>query len=340
MKLRTELGKNSYDVVIERGSLSKLGELLDLDRKTLIVTDTGVPSVYTQIAASQAGRAVTVTIPQSEGGKTLESYSTILKAMLDNSFTRKDCVIAVGGGMVGDVAGFAAASYMRGVDFYNVPTTLLSQIDSSVGGKTAVNFGGVKNIVGAFYQPKKVVVDPDVLVTLDKRKIAEGLCEGLKMAAVFDEELFRAFENGEYENDVEKIVVGSLKIKINVVEKDEKEKDLRKLLNFGHTVGHGIESVYKDRYFHGECVALGMLPMCSDKARKRILPVLEKLGLPTEYDFDLDKVFEEVDHDKKGEGDGVTAVFLDDIVKCRLEYITYKDLRRRVDNYLSGEDAK
>ena len=144
--------------------------------------------------------------------------------------------------MVGDLAGFAASAYMRGIDFYNIPTTLLSQIDSSIGGKTAINFGGVKNIVGAFYQPKKVLIDPDLLKTLPPRQISNGLAEAIKVGLTSDEKLFDIFENGEIGSRLDEIIVRALTVKKNVVEQDEKEAGLRRILNFGHTVGHGIES--------------------------------------------------------------------------------------------------
>lgn len=334
MILRTELGKDSYDVVISRGALDKAGELLDLDRKTLVVTDSGVPRAYSEKVATAAKDAHIVTFPMGEKSKSLSVWQTLLSEMLERSFTRRDCVVAVGGGVVGDLAGFAAASYMRGIDFYNVPTTSLSQVDSSVGGKTAVDFCGVKNIVGAFHQPKKVLIDPSVLSTLDKRQFSNGLAEALKMAATFDRDFFALFEKEMTDEVTEEIIARAIKAKKYVVEQDEKEKGLRRALNFGHTVGHGIESVYGDRFFHGECVSLGMLPMCSERAEKRIRASLERLGLPTKFEYDIDRVFEAVSHDKKGEGDSVNAVFVDEIGSHRIEKITYGALKKRVENYL------
>ena len=158
-----------YDIVLERGSLKKAGQLLELGRRVLVVTDEGVPPEYAGCVASQCREAIVVTVPRGEGSKSFEQLERLLSAMLEASFTRGDCVVAVGGGVVGDLSGFAASCYMRGIDFYNIPTTLLAQVDSSVGGKTAVNFGGVKNIVGAFYQPKKVIIDPETLKTLERR---------------------------------------------------------------------------------------------------------------------------------------------------------------------------
>ena len=189
------LNENSYDIVVERGLLKNAGKHLGLNRRVLVVTDSGVPASYAQSVAKQCAKPVICTIETGEGSKSLETFGHLLQTMMDHGFSRKDCVVAIGGGVVGDLSGFAASAYMRGIDFYNIPTTLLSQIDSSIGGKTAINFGGVKNIVGAFYQPKKVLVDPDLLKTLPERQISNGLAEAIKMALTSDEELFDIFEN-------------------------------------------------------------------------------------------------------------------------------------------------
>jgi 3-dehydroquinate synthase len=157
MILHLDLKENGYDIVLERGALSRAGEVLNLDRKVLVVTDSGVPAQYAKTVAAQCKDAVIVTVPQGETSKCFATFEMLCKKLLEGGFTRTDCVIAVGGGVVGDLVGFVAASYMRGVDFYNIPTTLLSQVDSSVGGKVAVDLGNVKNTVGAFYQPKKVL---------------------------------------------------------------------------------------------------------------------------------------------------------------------------------------
>ena len=194
--LRMELGERSYDIVIRRGCLNEAGRLLNLDRKVCIVTDEGVPGQYAQAVAQQCKDPVTVTVDAGEETKTLNTVTAICRAMAERGFTRGDCVVAVGGGMVGDLAGFAAASYMRGVDFYNIPTTLLAQVDSSIGGKTGVNLDGVKNIVGAFHQPKGVLIDPDTLSTLSPRLYAEGMAEAVKMALTSDAALFEGLEQG------------------------------------------------------------------------------------------------------------------------------------------------
>ena len=185
MIIKVSTDTHPYDIVLENGALSRISEYLDLKRKVLVVTDSGVPSEYAETVASESLCPVTVTIPSGENSKNIDTFSRLLSVMLENGFTRHDCVVAVGGGVVGDIGGFAAATYMRGIDYYSIPTTLLSQVDSSIGGKTAIDFGGVKNSVGAFYQPAKVVIDPSALRTLPERHIHAGLAESVKMAAIF-----------------------------------------------------------------------------------------------------------------------------------------------------------
>ena len=184
MRIPVELGQQSYYIIIENGAIKNVGELLNLDRKVLVVTDSGVPEAYAKTVAAQCGQPVTVTIEQGEKSKNPDNFLKLLSVMLENSFTRKDCVVAVGGGVVGDLSGFAAACYMRGIDFYNIPTTLLSQVDSSVGGKVAINHEHGKNLIGAFYQPKLVLADISTLKTLDLRQLKTGLAEVLKYAFI------------------------------------------------------------------------------------------------------------------------------------------------------------
>lgn len=317
--LHVEIPNNEYDIVIERGVLSKAGELIDLNRRTLIVTDDNIPSVYAETIKRQSDDGIVKIIKSGEESKNLDAFRDLLTTMLENGFTRKDAVIAVGGGVVGDLSGFAASCYMRGIDFYNIPTTLLSQVDSSVGGKTAVDLCGIKNIVGTFYQPKKVLIDPDVLKTLPEREFACGMAEIIKMAASLDKEFFEMLERADFKKEIEPIISRAVQNKIDVVSKDEKESGLRRVLNFGHTIGHGIESITE--LHHGECVALGMLPMCGEAVRERIKKILDKAGLPTEYRFDIKAAAAAAGHDKKAENNAINAVKVDEIGSFRFEKI-------------------
>ncbi len=325
--------QGGYDIVLKQGALSETGSLLDMNRKALIVTDSGVPAEYARTVASQCESPYLITIPQGEASKCFDTLQMLLSAMLEASFTRSDCVIAVGGGVVGDLSGFAAACYMRGIDFYNIPTTLLSQVDSSIGGKTAVDFGGVKNSVGAFHQPKKVIIDPNVLSTLDLRQLHAGLAEAIKMAATSDRELFELIEKSEnLSADLAEIIRRSLMIKADVVEKDPEEKGLRRVLNFGHTVGHAIESLGGGKLLHGECVAAGMLPMCSDSVRNRLTAVLEKYSLPVKIEASDGDLAEYISHDKKMQTGCVNAVLVDEIGSFRFCKMSPEEIIKRTES--------
>ena len=329
MIIPVKTSQGEYNIVLERGALNKLGEHLNLKRKVLVVTDSGVPMEYAQTVANQCAEPYIVTIKEGEASKCFDNYKNLLSKMVEYSFTRSDCVVAVGGGVVGDLSGFVAASFMRGVDFYNIPTTVLSQVDSSVGGKVAIDFEGYKNIVGAFYPPRAVIIDSNTLKTLPERQISNGLSEAVKMSLTSNKELFSVFENQDIDENIDLIIEKSLKIKRYVVETDEKESGLRKILNFGHTLAHAIESVNDlENYYHGECVALGMLPMCSKEVRERLLPVLKKLKLPTDVSYDTEKIFEAMSHDKKMSGDNITVVFVPEIGEFEMKTMPFSELER------------
>lgn len=314
-KLTMNLGPRSYDIILKRGALENLYQFARLDRRVAIVTDSGVPEAYARRVADQCRDARIITVPQGEASKSLKTLETVLRQMLDFGMGRGDLVVAVGGGVVGDLAGFAASIYMRGVDFINCPTTTLSMIDSSIGGKTAVDLGDTKNIVGTFWQPKLVIVDPDTLSTLPQRHFVNGLAEAVKAALLADPELFSIFEQGDVDARIDEIIYRCLRFKKNIVEQDETEQGMRKALNFGHTLGHGIEAVrgIKGRrttgLYHGECVALGMLPMIESKTlQKRVRTVYRRLGLPLRASYDKQKVLAEMLHDKKAQAGQITLI--------------------------------
>lgn len=331
--IRMELGKHSYNIELQRGNLEKAGKLLGLDRKVMIITDAGVPFQYTEKIASQSKEAYIKVVTQGEGSKSLQTAEEILEEMLEHQFSRKDCVVGVGGGVVGDLSGFVASLYMRGIDFYNVPTTLLSQVDSSIGGKTAVNLAGIKNIIGAFYQPKAVLIDPDTLNSLSKRQIVNGLVEAIKMGATSDKELFEMFLNNAWEKNLDIIIEKALLVKKYVVERDEKESHLRKILNYGHTIGHGFESASKGKYLHGECVAFGMLYMSSEEIKKQLLKIYENLGfqVPSLSEFNLEEVKEAILHDKKASDENCSVVFVSEIGDGQIEEWPMEQVLRRLE---------
>ena len=331
MILPVKTGAGAYDIVLARGCMDQLEQYLPNTGKTLIVTDDGVPRAYAQKAAAVCPDSFIITLPQGETAKSLENHRALLSEMLKRGFTRSDRVIAVGGGVMGDLAGFAAAVYMRGIDFYNIPTTLLSQVDSSIGGKVAVDMDGVKNVIGAFYPPKKVIIDPNVLHTLSPRQVSAGLAESIKMAATCDKALFEKFERStDLNGDIDAFIEGSLRIKRDVVEQDPNEKGLRRVLNFGHTVGHAIESAMGGKWLHGECVAAGMLPMCPESVRARIERVLVKYNLPTRADVPAERLIAYMEHDKKAVSGGVMAVLSEEIGTFTFKKMTISEIAERL----------
>ncbi|MBO6286296.1 MAG: 3-dehydroquinate synthase [Bacilli bacterium] len=331
MVIQINIPGNEYEILIERGAIQDVKSYILDERKILVVTDDGVPSIYADAVVSQFSHAYKLVIKQGDANKNLRQYEDVLNALSQHAFTRSDVLIAVGGGMVGDLAGFAAATYMRGIDFYNIPTTLLSQVDSSIGGKVAVNLSGIKNTVGAFYHPKRVFIDPDTLNTLDQRLFNEGLVEVIKMAATNDARLFEDIEHcQDAKSNIEDIIARALLIKKAVVESDPKEKGPRMVLNFGHTVGHAIETLGKGKYYHGEAVAMGMLYTSDNEAKTRIENLLSRLGLPLKDEFSTPELMGVIAHDKKAKSGGVTLCLVDQIGSSKLVSTPLEEIEQRI----------
>lgn len=327
MKLNVDLENHSYPIYIERNAIQKVHEYIPVSRKIAIITDTGVPEKWVKIVKEQCPDSFICTIPQGEPSKCFDQYKNLLEEMISHNMSRKDAIIAVGGGVVGDLAGFVAASYMRGIDFYNIPTTVLSQVDSSVGGKVAIDMGSYKNIVGAFWQPKTVIIDPNVLSTLSLRQQHNGLCEALKMGLILDDHLVSLFEQETI--DIDAIITRSIELKRDVVQQDERESNLRKILNFGHTIGHAIESAYGlNTYLHGECVAMGMLFFIEDKTLKqRVLNIYKKLDLPQVPNYDTSTLLEYVTHDKKSSHNTVSTVLVEQSGSYIIKELSFKEIQ-------------
>ena len=236
--------------------------------------------------------------------------------------------MALGGGVIGDLSAFVASTYMRGIDFYNIPTSLLAMVDSSIGGKTAIDFLGVKNVIGSFYQPRGVLIDIDTLASLDRRQLMSGLVESIKMGLCLDRKLFDLIKNSSsLEENIEEIIYRSIECKRKVVEEDEKEKGLRKVLNYGHTFGHAIEESSALKLHHGEAVGIGMLYFTSRIVKDELIKVLNKYGLPTSYDLKEEDINRYVTKDKKRDGDKIDIVYLEDYEKFRFIKLSYEELK-------------
>lgn len=327
MQMIVNLKDKSYPILIEQGAILDIKKIIDTDRKIAIISDEQVPEYLIGIIKSQCPNHFVLRFPQGETSKNFQQYEELLRKCIEHDMTRKDAIVAIGGGVTGDLAGFVAASYMRGIDFYNIPTTLLAQVDSSVGGKVAIDVDSYKNIIGAFHQPKAVLIDPNILSTLSRRQIHNGLVESLKMGLTCDVQLVELFEQDTL--DIPQIIECSINVKRQVVEQDEKESGLRKILNFGHTIGHAIEGAYGlDTYLHGECVAMGMLFFIEDQPLKeRVLSIYKRLDLPKVPDYDIDTLMSYIQHDKKSSAQTVSIVKVRQAGTFEIEEMTYEQIR-------------
>jgi len=338
--------KESYTILLERG-LSKhiyeLGHIFSKYKKIVIISDKNVAKHYLSRVRKQLrsfdSEVITIIIAPGENSKNLAQAEEIFYKLQETKVTRVDAIVALGGGVVGDLAGFCAANYLRGIDFIQIPTSLLAQVDSSIGGKVGVDLGYAKNIVGAFYQPKSVIVDPDLLETLEDHYLTDGMGEVIKYACISSTRLFVRLMAYEYHEDLmadmEEIVGKCIQIKRNVVEKDEKEQGLRRVLNFGHTIGHVIESYFEfEEYSHGEAVAIGMYNITKMSVQEGLTKpetltnmriLLENFGLAYEMpEMDIDRVKEILMNDKKFEDDILNVCIIPEIGKSEIVKIHKK----------------
>ncbi len=331
--LKVNLGDRSYPIHVGDGILSAAGDLLQqagLRGKVAVITNPTVAQLYldpVHESLTRAGFDVTpVLIPDGEEHKNLGSLSAVYDRLIADRFERGSCVLALGGGVVGDLAGFAAATFLRGIAYMQVPTTLLAQVDSSVGGKTGVNHPDGKNLIGAFYQPRLVLIDVAVLQSLPRREFIAGLAEVIKYGVIEDPALFKVLEEKmsklmDQDRDLlSQVIATSCAIKAKVVEKDEREDDYRAVLNFGHTIGHALEAATEyQKYLHGEAVGIGMAQaavisvqqgFCDQRSLERIRKLIKKAGLPLEIprDVSMQNLVQGMEVDKKSAGGKIRFV--------------------------------
>ena len=328
-KLRVDLGENSYDILIGSNILAGIGEYVESKGgKVFILSDTNVAPIFANtVIDSLLARGYDcklMVLPAGESTKSINSITPIYSSMLEFNLTRKDLVITLGGGVIGDLGGFVASTYLRGVDFVQVPTSLLAQVDSSVGGKVAVDLPEGKNLVGSFYQPKLVYIDTAALDDLPDEYYIDGMAEIIKYGCIKDENLFALLESiksrEEFMSNAEEIIYTCCDIKRRVVEVDEKDNGERMLLNFGHTYGHAIEKYYDFKgYSHGQAVAIGMafiseiserLGQTQTGTTSRIVKILEQYGLPTKDKVCPNDVISAILNDKKNFGKKLHVVIL------------------------------
>jgi len=333
--------RKPYEIIIEKGIIKNLAEHIDnvfIGKKIMIVTDNNILPLY----AEQLKNSLITTgheteifaFPAGETSKTMSTVVEILHACADFDLSRTDMIIGIGGGVVGDLAGFAASIYMRGIKYISIPTTLLASIDSSVGGKTGCDLPQGKNLAGTFHQPSLVLIDPDVLNTLPKRYINDGMAEAIKHAALFCSELFSqiASDNINYTD----LIYKNINFKKRIIEDDEFEGGDRKLLNFGHTLGHAIEKYGNySALTHGEAIGVGMMLVtrASEKAgytlkgtSEQLDKILKKFDLPTETDYPLHELLDICKADKKRRGDVIDFVFIREIGKGNIMPLKLNEL--------------
>jgi 3-dehydroquinate synthase len=347
--LRVKLGERSYDIISGNRIFAEFGNLcraMKLGERVMIITNPTIGRFYLgtlkESLVNHGYKVVDLEIPDGEEYKNLATLKLIYDALVDARLDRSSFLVALGGGVVGDITGFAAATYLRGLSYVQVPTTLLAQVDSSVGGKTGINHEKGKNLIGAFYQPKMVLIDVSTLDTLPEREYISGLAEVVKYGIVCDTGYFHFLDENvdnllkRDKSCLETIINRSCELKASVVSRDEREAGLRAILNFGHTIGHAIESLteYK-KYLHGEAVAIGMaqaakisekLGYSSGDDTRKIVSLLEKLGLPVDLPrFDMELYLKAINHDKKVKDGGIIFVLNNGIGAFSLEKITDLD---------------
>lgn len=336
-----------YQVRIQRGLIDRVGEellaLLGKTCKAAILTDETVNALYgDRVAASLQNSGFAViryAIDPGEEHKTLADWQGMLEFMAQQQLTRSDCVVALGGGIPGDMAGFAAACYLRGVMFIQVPTTLLAMVDSSVGGKTGVNLASGKNQLGAFYQPRMVLCDPDVLTTLPPETLADGVSESIKYGMLGENEVLDWFEHGDWTAHTEELIQRCITAKAAVVEADERDTGCRQLLNLGHTLGHAIEKNSEYQVTHGHAVAIGMalaaklahqLGLCDEQTVTRLVATLERNHLPTNTIYTAAQLTDAALSDKKRTGGTLTLVLPTGIGHCQLHPVEVSQLENLI----------
>lgn len=310
-KVHVALENNSYDVLIEKGLLSKISDYLDPDKEYLIITDTNIPREYVMAVKSQLNVILVYALPPGESLKCAAKTNEVIEDMIAHSIPRSITLIALGGGVIGDFTGFIASIYMRGVDFIQIPTSLLSQVDSSVGGKVGINSQTMKNAIGSFYQPKAVFIDPNTLQTLTKRHFNNGMAELIKHGLIAGKSLYEDLGKYDINENIEDFIYRSIIIKRDIVTQDVKDKGIRQLLNFGHTIGHAIEQDSGYSLLHGESIAIGMLLMIKDPAIfSRVRDLFNKYNLPVTSTYNIEKLFNYIKTDKKVTGDSLNIILL------------------------------
>lgn len=328
IKVHVPIPNNEYDVFIENGILNTIENYIDISQKYVVITDSNVAPLYLEKITSKLLDYQRYIIPPGEHSKSMEMAYSLINKMINDNVTRDYTVLSLGGGVVGDLSGFIASIYMRGIKYIQVPTTLLSQIDSSVGGKVGINSEKMKNAIGNFLQPIKVIIDPTTLHTLPKREISSGMAEMIKYAIIKSKPLFNDIQKDFDIADISQKIATCVTIKSNIVRNDVYDLKERQLLNFGHTIGHAIEQYYNYSITHGEAVAIGMVKMSVGKPYyDTLLELLNKYDLPSTIEYDKDKIFTFITTDKKVTSNTLNIVLAESVGNGYIKPINLTEIK-------------
>ena len=357
-KITTKLITNiQTDIFIDNGISKKLSSILEPKSeypKFIIITDKNVFSNYRDYINQQFNSTLdkVIILDGGELNKSFDSLTKIYSDLIKFGCNKKTCLIALGGGVISDITGFVASTFMRGIRYVNIPTTLLSMVDSSIGGKTGINLSNGKNLIGSIYHPEKIIIDPDILKTLPLREYHSGMAEIIKYGLILDKNLFEKLEenldillnNNQKSKILKEIIINCINLKINIVQQDEKDNNIRNILNFGHTIGHALEAFFPTDYIrHGEAIGYGMIyasklskiyNTLNDKDFKRIINIISKLDLPKLNNMESDKILKFIKTDKKNTDEGLKFILLDEIGVSRItKNISFNNIKMVLEDY-------
>ncbi|MBO4666687.1 MAG: 3-dehydroquinate synthase [Bacilli bacterium] len=328
--------QNDYNVILGDNTFSYFLANFNFPRKVFIVSsDNIIKNLGNQYSFDSFDL---ITVEEGEKCKNLSTYEAIIKELIKKEYSKTDLIIGIGGGAILDLCGFVSSTYKRGINYIMVPTTLLSMVDASIGGKNALNIGNIKNAVGSFYMPNMIIDSLDILESLSDDEIVSGLMESLKMGILLDKELVNLIKDNDVKkirNNIfllEEIIERSIKAKKKVVEEDPYEKDYRMILNLGHTIGHAIEGANIGKITHGEAIAIGMIPFLGDKIKEEIKSIIKKYIKPRDLDLSKDKLLELIKEDKKIRDNTLNIVYVDDYEESTIEEMTLDTVKEKLND--------
>jgi len=327
--IEINIPNKEYKVHIKNGLLYDVDKYIDVNREIVIVTDDFIPKMYLNVLKTKIPNPLIFEVSMGESSKSIDTVYNIINDMIKENISRGALIIALGGGVIGDLTGFISSIYMRGIDYIQIPTTLLSQIDSSVGGKVGINSKNMKNSIGSFYQPKIVLIDPNTLNTLSDKEFNNGIAEMIKYGLIADKNLFYDVLEKDVKENIEEYISTCIKIKRNLIINDEYDKGDRQLLNFGHTIGHAIEQDSNYNLLHGEAVSVGMSLISLDtNYHNDLIKVLNKYNLPVKYEYDIETIYNYIKTDKKVNNNKLNIIIIKEVGNGLIKKINLKEIKK------------